>query len=314
MKTRRMAVTRVVVALIAAAVIVVAIIAAIYLGGSPGTCPTYTAGPGRLDLRVVSDSNGTTISGAQVTATSISASYIAACAQGPSTTVKFTTSSAEWYPLNASDWPSGFSVVVAYSGQSYSFNVGVPVMDMVCASLYSPSGTTNSTNAGFSDTCPPPTAATSTSTGETSVISSASATTTQVTDTGYQPLTSQSQTTSTTASSACSAYPPAGDCPGTFSYTFTISVNYTGPWTLTYEGCSGMSTCSPPTPVMGSLNGTGYYSKPVTLTGPDSSGLELCAQAQKLDGSGNILILTVTGYNETSVPYGSVSYCGGVVP
>jgi hypothetical protein len=108
MKTRRMAVTRVVVALIAAAVIVVAIIAAIYLGGSPGTCPTYTAGPGRLDLRVVSDSNGTTISGAQVTATSISASYIAACAQGPSTTVKFTTSSAEWYPLNASDWPSGF--------------------------------------------------------------------------------------------------------------------------------------------------------------------------------------------------------------
>ena len=132
-----MAVTRVVVALIAAAVIVVAIIAAIYLGGSPGTCPTYTAGPGRLDLRVVSDSNGTTISGAQVTATSISASYIAACAQGPSTTVKFTTSSAEWYPLNALDWPSEFSVVVAYSGQSYSFNVGVPVMDMVCVSLTS---------------------------------------------------------------------------------------------------------------------------------------------------------------------------------
>ena len=119
---------------------------------------------------------------------------------------------------------------------------------------------------------------------------------------------------STTTSSSCSGSPPTGDCPGAFSYTFTISVNYTGPWTLTYEGCSGMSPCSPPTPVMGSLNGTGYYSKPVTLTGPDSSGLELCAQAQKLDGSNNTLILTVTGYNETSLPYGSTSYCGGVVP
>lgn len=62
---------------------------------------------------------------------------------------------------------------------------------------------------------------------------------------------------------------------------------------------------------MGSLNGTGYYSKLVTLTGPDGSGLELCAQAQKLDGTNNTLILTVTGYNETSQPYGSTSYCGG---
>jgi hypothetical protein len=186
MKTRRTAVTRVVVALVAAAVVVIAtIIAASYLTGSPGTCPIYSAGPGRLDLRVVSDSSGTPISGAQVTATSISASYIAACAQGPSTTVKFTTSSAEWYPLNASDWPSGFSVVVAYSGQSYSFTVGVPVMDMVCASLYIPSGTTNSTNAGFSDTCPPPTAARSTSTGATSTASSGSPTTT-ITETAGQ--------------------------------------------------------------------------------------------------------------------------------
>ena len=133
MKTRRTAVTRVVVALVAATVVVIAtIIAASYLTGSPGTCPIYSAGPGRLDLRVVTDSNGTPISGAQVTATSISASYIAACAQGPSTTVKFTTSNEEWYPVNASDWPSGFSVAVTYSGQSYSFTVGVPVMDMVC--------------------------------------------------------------------------------------------------------------------------------------------------------------------------------------
>ena len=133
---------------------VVAIIAANYFIGYLGTCPTYTAGPGRLDLRVVSDSNGTPISGAQVTATSISASYIAACAQGPSTTVKFTTSKEEWYPVNASDWPSGFSVVVAYSGQSYSFTVSLPVESLTCSSLYVPSGMTNATRYTFQNDCP----------------------------------------------------------------------------------------------------------------------------------------------------------------
>ena len=89
-------------------------------------------------------------------------------------------------------------------------------------------------------------------------------------------------------------------------------MNYTGPWSLTYEGCSGLGTCS--TAPMASLNGTGYDSTPVTVTGLDNSGLTLCAQAQKLDASNATLILTVTGYDETSAPYGSVSYCGGVVP
>ena len=179
MKTRGMGVTRVVVALVAAAVVIIAHNHRLLLPHRILRAPVPSTGrTGRLDLRVVSDSNGTPISGAQVTATSISASYIAACAQGPSTTVKFTTSNEEWYPVNASDWPSGFSLVVKYSGHSYSFTVGVPVMDMVCASLYIPSGTMNSTNAGFSDTCPPPTATTSASTGDTSTTSSGLPTTT----------------------------------------------------------------------------------------------------------------------------------------
>ena len=33
----------------------------------------------------------------------------------------------------------------------------------------------------------------------------------------------------------CSGYPPGGNCAGNYSYTFTISVNYTGPWRLTYQ-------------------------------------------------------------------------------
>jgi len=66
--------------------------------------------------------------------------------------------------------------------------------------------------------------------------------------------------------------------------------------------------------VGGNITGNGLYSKSVILTGPNNNGLTLCATAQKLDGSNLTLILTVTGYNETSLPYGSTSYCGGVVP
>lgn len=82
--------------------------------------------------------------------------------------------------------------------------------------------------------------ATVTKTGTTTVFDTS---TVISTSTMTQTLTSASGLTTT--SSTCSGYPPAGDCPGTFSYTFTVSVNYTGPWAPTYEGCSGMSTCSP---------------------------------------------------------------------
>lgn len=139
-------------------------------------------------------------------------------------------------------------------------------------------------------------------------------TSTQTTTVTVTSKTSSSPITSSISSSSCSGYPPGGNCPGTFSYTFTLSVNYTGTWKLAYEGCSGLGTCSPPYTTTGSANGTGYYTKSITLTGPNNSGLTLCGQAQKLDASDATLILTVTGYNETSLPYGSVSYCGGVVP
>lgn len=114
-------------------------------------------------------------------------------------------------------------------------------------------------------------------------------------------------------SSSCSGYPPGGDCISTYSYTFTLSLNYSGPWKLSYQGYNSMGK-SNPTGVSGSYSGTGPYSIPVTLSGLDNNGLTLCAQAQKLDGSSGTLILTVTGSNETSAPFGEVSYCGGVVP
>ena len=71
---------------------------------------------------------------------------------------------------------------------------------------------------------------------------------------------------------------------------------------------------SNPTNANGNLTGNGPYSRPVILTGPNNNGLTLCATAQKLDGSNTTLTLAVTGSNSTSAPYGSVTYCGGVVP
>lgn len=92
-----------------------------------------------------------------------------------------------------------------------------------------------------------------------------------------------------------------------------MSVNYTGPWKLTYQGYNSLGK-SNPTNVTGSYSGTGFYSVPITLRGLNNNGLTLCAQAQKLDDSDGTLILTVTGFNETPAPFGYVSYCGGVVP
>jgi len=138
----------------------------------------------------------------------------------------------------------------------------------------------------------------------------------------FQTTVTETQTTTftttltTSSSSTCSGYPPAGDCIGPFNVTFTLSVNYSGPWKLSYQGCTGIAVNCGFTGdfVIGNITGTGFYSRPITLTGLSNNGLSLCAQAQKLDASSATLILKVTGYNETSAPYGSASYCGGAVP
>jgi hypothetical protein len=157
-RTQRRGIGRVVVALLAAGVIIATVIAGSWLIAPSNDC-TVSAGPGLFALRVVSDSNQTPVSGAQVTATSIPGGPGCQAAQ-PSTTLKFTTNGTEWYSLSTANWPSGFSLVVKYSGQSYDFTVSVPIEVLTCASLYIPSGMTNVTNAGFQNTCPSPTTTT----------------------------------------------------------------------------------------------------------------------------------------------------------
>jgi len=114
---------------------------------------------------------------------------------------------------------------------------------------------------------------------------------------------------------ACSGYPPGGNCVAPYSYTFTISLNYTGSWRLTYSGQTNAGE-SNPSNVTGTSSGTGYLSVPIALSGLNNRMLTLCAHAQKLDASSSTLFLSIDSHypKNTSMPYGSVSTCGGVAP
>jgi hypothetical protein len=115
----------------------------------------------------------------------------------------------------------------------------------------------------------------------------------------------------------CSGYPPGGNCHAKYSYTFTVTVNYSGPWVLNYYGfhdgeiatLSGSYYLS-----SGVITGHGFQIVPVELSGDNYHTLNLCAWAQKLDYSNSTLTVTVTGSNSTSAPHGSTYYCGGVAP
>lgn len=119
----------------------------------------------------------------------------------------------------------------------------------------------------------------------------------------------------TAGSGTCSGYPPGGNCVAPYSYSFPISVNYTGPWRLTYTGQTNVGE-SNPTNVTEARTGSGYYQVQVTLAGLNNRMLTICAQAQKLDASNSTLFLSINSLypKNTSAPYGSVSACGGVAP
>jgi hypothetical protein len=116
-------------------------------------------------------------------------------------------------------------------------------------------------------------------------------------------------------SSKCSGYPPTGNCIAPYSYTFKVSVNYTGSWRLNYSGQTDVGESNAYN-ITGTYTGRGNFSVPVTLSGLNSRMLTVCAQAQKLDGSGSPLSLGIDTLfpKNVSTPYGSVSTCGGVAP
>jgi len=117
-----------------------------------------------------------------------------------------------------------------------------------------------------------------------------------------------------TSSSATCYYVIPGPCPS--GQTFSLTVNYTGSWRVTYQGyntlfCSGCLDNSTRT-LIGSYDGSGSDSRNITVGG-QGPGWTLCAQAQKTDPASSTLTLQVYGaQNQTSLTFGTTSACSQV--
>jgi hypothetical protein len=96
----------------------------------------------------------------------------------------------------------------------------------------------------------------------------------------------------------------------TWSYSFQITINYSGSWHLTYWGAAG-GTVTLDNVNGNNLNGTGNYQNTITLQGPHGSESELCAGASKTSLDNNLkLILAVSAFtNSTSAPNSPVEVC-----
>jgi hypothetical protein len=150
-------------------VIAAAIIAAIAVGAglyassflgtvTSQTGPTETSTscssssqPGAFLLRILSDSNQTAIAGAQVMATN-SPVFCGASPVTPQVTLAFTTNGTAWYSLSGEN-NLGYSIVVTYSGQTYTFTERLQAALTTCTTYYIPSGITNVTMTELQSAC-----------------------------------------------------------------------------------------------------------------------------------------------------------------
>ena len=113
---------------------------------------SITGEPAGLFIRILSDSSQTSVVGALVIATNDPAGCGTSQATGQRT-INFTTSAdTQWYPLNSND-NFGYSFLVAYSGQTYTFHASLRPVSVTCATLYVPSGRTNTTITEFQGSC-----------------------------------------------------------------------------------------------------------------------------------------------------------------
>lgn len=119
---------------------------------------------------------------------------------------------------------------------------------------------------------------------------------------------SQNQDTNSTASTTCTATGGIG-CPHFVHDNFTISVTYTGPWGLTYQGYLGDSQSGQPV-TSGNFYGHTSANETVAVAGVSTVGTTICAEAQKLDSSSSTLALSIaSSSNQTSVAYGMTKVC-----
>jgi len=114
----------------------------------------------------------------------------------------------------------------------------------------------------------------------------------------------------TTTSTSCTATGGIG-CPHFLNNTYTIRVNYTGPWGLTYHSYLGMG--APPDGTLlqsGEFFGHGPSSELVNVAGTSTIGTAVCVEAQKLDATNTTLTLSIaSATNQTSIAYGSTTVC-----
>jgi hypothetical protein len=121
------------------------------------------------------------------------------------------------------------------------------------------------------------------------------------------------------STNTCSGYPPGGNCPGNITETFEVGVNYSGSWKAVWYGYHSVGCPSSPNGYEnytgGEWTGTGIRSFGITLSGPNTNGVTLLVEAQKLDASTSMLLLRIDFWsNETSIPYGTASLCRSYVP
>jgi hypothetical protein len=112
-------------------------------------------------------------------------------------------------------------------------------------------------------------------------------TTTLMSDTAVVRTTTLYTITSST-STTCAGTGGIG-CPHFFNQTYTISVNYAGPWGVTYQGLLGTNELGPPVE-SGSFFGHTPTNESVTISGMDTFGVTLCVETSKLDASNSLLI------------------------
>jgi hypothetical protein len=122
----------------------------------------------------------------------------------------------------------------------------------------------------------------------------------------------------TASTSSCTNPPsyPATPCPYVFSFSFPISITYSGSWNMSYQGYYGSSPpYGRPSNVSGSDTGSGNYNRTITLTGGIQE-LTLCALAKKLDSSSNQVLTLIVDQraSSTSQPYRETTVCETVAP
>lgn len=128
-------------------------------------------------------------------------------------------------------------------------------------------------------------------------------------------LTTSEASFSSSTSSTCTS--SAGTpCSQIFNQTIVASINYSGPWGLSYQTNLGTAGSSSDSIQSGSFYGDGSLNESIVIRANaselSSSGITTCMQAEKLDASSSLLVLSLpssNSKNETFVAYGVVSLC-----